>query len=308
MDIGLTSGTCSNCKGLDACNKVCILHAGRALVNFITKADMIETRIGEYSSRKKGDKPDLVVYGHQLYDLKSPSWLLTDINTSLDASDKFRRLYDKTAFQIVSAYCKYVNMSSEETKEITDKIKKLNSNKLIILPFKPRTQCSIDYTVDGVTEKKKDAEIAYLKWVTNKENHKIECTIGFSVASATGNSTVKLPITDYISKFRLSQMEMQAKNNKYDKKMISINDYGIIKPIVVKQGNASVAIDSTYVYCSVSGETSIIGYWDEYDKLVLKPNIKSAALDKIKDNADYIKNHKRYIAPYLLYEPNIVEI
>ena len=127
MEIVINSNGCTKCKGIENCNKTCILHSGKALVDFIKRADMIETRIGEFSSREKGKKQDLVVYGHQLYDLKSPSWLLTDINTSLDATDKFRKAFDKNAFQIASMYCKYINMPDDEANDILEKIKKLKN-------------------------------------------------------------------------------------------------------------------------------------------------------------------------------------
>lgn len=308
MDFEITTGNCSNCKGIEKCDKMCIYHTGKALVDFINRVDMIETRIGEYSSREKGGKQDLVVYGHQIFDLKSPSWLLTDINTTLDANSKFKMVYDKNAVQVVNLYGKYIGMSTEEINDITNKIKSINRNKLIILPFKPHTNCNIDVALDGVTEKKKDAEINSIKWVTDKETHKLKCLINFKINNAVGTSSVNLDIKDYISKFRLSQMELQAKGNKHDKNLIVMTDYGMFKPIVVKHKNTSVAIDGTYVYFSKNNETIIIGYWDEHDKLVITSDIKSPALTKVKDNLEYIKSHKRYMAPYLLYESNTVEV
>lgn len=308
MEFDVQTGICSNCVGIDKCTKSCILHLGKALVDFIQRIDVTETRIGEYSSIKKDTAPDLVVYGHQLYDNGSPSWILTDINTILDMSDKFLESYDKNAFQIANIYCKYTGMSAEDTKLVTDKIKAINKNLMLILPFKPNTNCEIDLTIDGNTEKKKEAVISYIKWITNKETHKINCTIGFNIANSAMAQYTKLDIKDYIDKFRLSHMEMVAKGAKYDKDLIKITDYGIFKPILIKEGNASIAIDATYVYYNTNGETHIIGFWNDRDELVMDKSIKTKAINKIRDNLNYIKNHKKYMAPYMLFEPNVIEI
>lgn len=308
MEFDVQAGICSNCVGIDKCTKSCILHLGKALVDFIQRIDVAETRIGEYSSRKKGTAPDLVVYGHQLFDMNSPSWILTDINTILDMSDKFLTAYDKNAFQIANIYCKHIGMSAEETKAVTDKIKAINKNLMLVLPFKPHANCEIDLTIDGNTEKKKEATISYLKWITNKETHKINCTVGFNLTNSAMTQHTKMDIKDYIDKFRLSQMEMLAKGAKHDKNLIKITDYGIFKPIVIKEGNTSIAIDASYVYYSTNGETHIIGFWNDRDELVMDKSIKTKAVNKIRDNLAYIKNHKKYMAPYMLFEPNVIEI
>lgn len=308
MEFDVQTGICSNCSGIDKCTKCCILHLGKSLVDFIQRIDVTETRIGEYDSRQKGTAPDLVVYGHQLFDLSSPTWILTDINTILDMSDKFLTAYDKNAFQIANIYCKHVGMSPENTKLVTDKIKAINKNKMLVLPFKPHASCEIDLAIDGNMEKKKDATINYIKWVTNKETHKINCTIGFTLTNSALAQNTKMDIKDYIDKFRLSQMEMVAKGTKHDKNLIKITDYGIFKPILIKEGNTSIAIDATYVYYNANGETHIIGYWNDRDELVMDKSIKTKAVNKIRDNLVYIKNHKKYMAPYMLFEPNVIEI
>ena len=306
MDIGVQYGTCANCTGIDKCTKSCALHLGKALVDYINRVDMIETKIGEYGSRVKGTKPDLITSGHQIFEINSPTWVLTDISTTLDISDKFLNAYGRNAFQLASMYCKHIGMSDTDTKEITDKIKAINRNKLLVLPFKPHTECNVDVEVNGATEKKKDCKILYIKWITDKETHKLNCTIGFELNNSVGPSLVKINIKDYINKFRLSKLDMSVKGNKKDKEIIKITDYGIIKPIVINDGKSSVAIDGSYIYYIVNGETHIIGYWDSQDKLVITSDIKSKAMTKIKDNLEFIKGHKKYIAPYMLYEPNVI--
>lgn len=309
MEFNIETGICSNCIGVDKCTRGCIMHLGKALVDFLQGIDVAETRIGEYESREKGKKPDLVVSGHKIYsDSGSPSWILTDINTVLDISNKFMDAYGKNAFQIANMYCKKIGMDASETKEITDKIKAINNNKLLVVPFKPRTNCEIDYSVDGNTEKKKEATISYIKWATDKVTHQLDCTVGFTLQNNSITQHTKMSITDYIDKFRLGQMELTAKGSKHDKNLVKITKYGIFKPIVLKEGNVEIAVDGTYVYFVTNGDARIIGFWDDRGNLVVDKNIKSKAITKIKDNVQYIKNHKRYIAPYMLFEPNIIEM
>ena len=306
LEIGVA---CSNCKGIDKCDKMCILHCGKALTDFISRVDVTPTRIGEYESTERNGPQNLVVSGHQLHDIETPSWLLTSIDTVLDASDKFKNVYDKNAFQVASIFCKHMKMSPEETQEITDKLKGINKNKLFVLPFKPHTNCNIDFETDTEVFKKQDAQISLIKWNTNKETHKINCTIYFELSNKS-NSVKKahLDIKDYIEKFRLSQMDIQAKSKNHDKDLIKINDYGIFKPIYVTDGVSGIAIDGTYLYYVINGEIHIIGYWDNNDKLKVTTTIKTKAYNKIMDNIDYIRHHKKYMAPYLLFEANTIKI
>lgn len=307
MRFELDTTLCEKCIGLDKCNRSCVLHSGKALVDFIQRVDMVETRIGEYSSRKKDTKPDLVVSGHQIYGSDSPSWLLTDISTILDMSAKIEGVYDKTAVQVATIYCKHIGMEPDEIENVTNKIKAINKNKAFIIPFKPKTSCKVAVEYQKST-KREDAEISYVKWVTNKETHKIECFIGFAVKGAISTTNIKLPITDYMDKFKLSQMLMQSQGNKHDPSLIKVTDYGMIRPIEIEEGSAEIAIDGTYVYYTTMGETRIIGYWNKKDELVVDKTIKSKAITKIKENERYIRNHKKYIAPYMMLEPNTIKV
>lgn len=309
MDIQLNTDFCTNsCKSIEKCSKYCALHAGRALENFINNVDMVESRIGEYDRRERGGKLDLVVSGHQLWDLKSASWLLTDISTTLDAAQKFRSICGKTPLQVLEMYCKHSGMSEEDTKETISKLQKINKNKLLIIPFKPHAVCNADIEVDKVKDKNRQGEIAYIKWHTCRETFKLLCTIGIGIDGATNKSVYRYNITDYLDKFRLSNLDMKAKGNKGDKTLIQVTNHGIIKPIAVNEGNVTIAIDSTYLYLTFNGETSIIGYWDANEELIITKQVQYKALKKITDNLGTIKMHRKYIAPYLMYEANEVTV
>ena len=121
-----------------------MMHAGKALIDFLSRVDMVETRIGEYSSSRRNGPIDLIVSGHQLHDLENPSWILTSTNVTLDASNKFSNVFGSTPTQLINNYCNKTGVPAEEQKDIINKLTKLNKNKLLILPFKPHTPCSID--------------------------------------------------------------------------------------------------------------------------------------------------------------------
>lgn len=306
MDFEISSGICSKCTGFEDCTKYCMLHSGKALVNFLNNADMINTNIGDYKSRNNDGVQDLVVSGYQVWDEGAPSWLLTGISTTLDASPKFKNIYSKTPNQVVKAYCESAGISKEETNELIDKIQRLNKNRLLVLPFKPRTQFTTDIGRDSKTV---ETTISSVKWSTDKDTFRLNCVITFKFPDANGKENhCKYSITDYIDKFKMSSLEMHSKDEKHDKRLIKVTDHGIFKPIALREDNMIVAIDGTYMYTTINGNTHIIGYWDDKDNLVINSNIKSAAIKKIKDNVGFLKNHRRFIAPYLMYDANEIKI
>ena len=304
MGFNVTKGVCDECQGVSKCTKLCALHTATSLAEFIQRVDVIETKIGEYSSRKPGTKPDLIFSGHQLFDINQPSWLLSDIKTtSLDANSKFKSAYGKTVLQLISLWARENNISDEMSRDILEKLRGINKNKLLVLPFKPRTKCYVDYSP---SEKRVAAEISNLKWTTNKTNYKLECMITFDDGN---HKPLKLSILDYITKFKLERFDIQQKLTKNAVKLIKVTDHGLFKPIVVKDKHLSVMLDGSYLYYEFNHETSIIGFWNEYGTLTLLNNqLKSNALKLIMDNIDVIKLHRKYIAPYLLYEENIIEL
>lgn len=309
MDIQLNNEACINsCESMEKCNKYCALHAGKALENFINNIDLTESRIGDYDKRDKHGKLDLVVSGHQLWGLESPSWLLTDISTTLDASQKFKSVCNKTPMQILECYCKHINMDKEDTKETLNKLQKINKNKLLAIPFKPHTMCRVDIDIEKVKEKNKQGEIIFIKWHTCKETFKLICTIGVSVEGSCSRHVYKYNITEYLDKFRLSDLDIKAAGNKGDKSLIQVTNHGMVKPLAFKEGNVTVALDGTYLYLTFNGVTSIIGYWNENEELVYKKDLKYKALKKITSNLAKIKMHRKYIAPYLMYEANEINI
>ena len=310
-EIESNGGVCKNCANMNNCNRYCLIHAGKALYNFLSNIDTTETRIGEYESRTPGGVNDLVISGHQLYDVNNQSWILTDIKTSLKASSKFEEVFDKNASQILTLFCRKADLSKEEFNNILEKARKIDRNKLLILPIKPNLECSVMVEESPNRFIKRECRINYLKWTTNEENYELECTVCFEFQHSENRKPYKLPITDYMNKFEITSMDIQVKSRGNDLSLIEMTNDGIIKPIVIIDGNKEIAIDGTFIYGRINGEVRIIGEWDKNDKMVLntdKKILSSTALNKLTSNEAYIRLHKRYMAPYMLYKPNIIRV
>ena len=80
--------------------KYTVLHAGKALNDFLNRVTITETRIGEFSSSKPFDRTgasknyDLICSGHMVSTHEEVSWIYTGIDTPLDANPKFKRAFD----------------------------------------------------------------------------------------------------------------------------------------------------------------------------------------------------------------------
>jgi hypothetical protein len=277
------------------------LNIGKALADFVNRVDVTKTRIGEYERSQRGGRQDLIVYGHQMYDAHNVSWLLADIKTVMDCSDKFKGYSSKTPVQLLKEYCEYVEMPSADRNELVDKLTSINSNKMMVVPIKPKSMCNVEFGDD----KRKDAQITSIRWVTNKDTHKLECKVIFKTKT---DEKVTHDIRDYQDKFRVNGMESRMRVGKHDSTIIKMSRSGIIHPIELCTNDSRLAVDGTYMYYVSKGKIHIVGYWDKQGVMKVTKPVPSELLDRMKDNLEYIKDHKKYIAPYLVFEANSITI
>jgi hypothetical protein len=263
--------------------------------------DVTETSIGNFERSERGGKQDLVVYGHQMYGLHDCSSLLTGIGVTIDCSDKFRTEYSKASCQMLQDYCDYIEMEPDEANELLTKLKNINENRMLVIPFKPGTL----FTLVGDDGKKKEAKLSSIRWLTNKETYKIECSLIFK---SKFDEKFIFSVTEYIEKFYLSGVEIRKRSSKYDPNIIKMSSYGIIHPIEVTDGEMKAAIDGTYLYYISSDKAHIVGKWDSNGNLKVSKGTSAPCITKILDNLEYIKDNRKYIAPYKLFEPNVIEI
>ncbi len=286
------------------------LHAGKAMYDYINRVDMINTRIGEIERSKNSDFGDLKVNGVVMYKIDDCSSLLTKSDPAIDISDKFTQAFDKTAIQLVNEYCVAAKISDDETVAAVEKIRKINDNKLLVVPIKTGSKCYIDMEIDGKLEKNVEMIIKSIKWISDPDTYKLNCTLYVSKDKkkpASKDESAQIPICDYIKRFRLATMSLIAKSHSTQEHLITITDYGFIKPILVKDKNCAVAVDGSYVYYINNNNTSIIGGWSESGKLIITSDIKNKPLKVITDNVEFISSHRSYIVPFGLLKPTEIE-
>lgn len=303
---------CKKCSGELKCTKMCEIHTCKAMINYLRNIDVIATKIGEFNCRTQGGKQDLVTSGHQVYGSNLDSGtILTDISTVLDATRKLSNAYNKTPVQILNSSKDELGITTADAQVIVGMLTKLNNNKLVIAPFKPETVCIVS-TPDSYRSEQ-DMILKMIVWKTNKDTHKLEAQVKFMPKSrmtgANGiSSMLTYMLSDYMDKFKIKALNMAAVGEKRDNSLISMTNYGMIKPIEVVSKGMTIAVDGTYVYSTVDNITQIIGAWNPRGELVIIDKIKSKALDKIMENNSLLKSHRKYIAPYKLHEANTLEV
>ena len=292
--------------------KYTVLHAGKALNDFLNRVTITETRIGEFSSSKPFDRAgtsknyDLICSGHMVSNHEEVSWIYTGIDTPLDANPKFKRAFDRNPVQILKQYYDDTGLSEEDLNESINKITKLNNNKMLIVPFKLGTSCTVEIEVESHTFVK-DMELDTIKWVTDKESSKLKCMLIFKNANVMSGRSYSLPITSYLDKFRVSSISIQGKVSKNDTDIIKATDNGVFRPIQFSDGDSSVVIDGSYVYFISGAGTVIIGEWKN-DDLVIYNTLKNKAFKAMMKRKDAIRAHRRYIAPYSLVDTVEIKI
>lgn len=278
-----------------------MLHAGKALDDFINHTTMIETKIGDYGTSSGSDNSRMIISGHMIEKLGDPTWILTSIDTYLDQTSKFSSVFGKTPAQLLNNYYTAQEKDETEMSDTISKLKRLNTNKLIVLPFKPGMLCNLNIKMETVTVNK-DATIKSIKWTTDKETYKLQCMINFEANTQYGGSKLfKLPITEYTKSFNLKNIGFKLSASGSDMDLISITEYGIFKPIEISDGSLKVAIDGSFLYVINNDDIFVIGYWNN-DELIVKHKLNnSKAMKKLMKNLDNITTYRRYIGPYMLF-------
>lgn len=300
-------GKCSasGCTGLDNCSKYCVMHAGKAIFNFFSGIDTVESKIGELTSSVPGSNiKDYVVSGHYIELGQSPSWISTRLSdTVLGAQNKFLRIADRSLIDIVREYCNENSIPNSICDEVVKKMINISSNKELILPFKPSVICKIDNDSYGIHEWK----ISGVEWKTDKEDHTLKCVIYMKPNNPNNSKLMKFGIESYLEMFRISGLDIQAAGRKSDGKIIKMTQHGVIKPIEFKSKTNTVAVDGTYAYLVEENKTTIIGEW-KHDSLEMITNPNCNTFDRMMENINAIRGHRRYIAPYGTLEPNVVNV
>lgn len=283
-----------------------MLHMGKALYDFANNVATTETKLGEFSSTERGGETDLIVSGHSIFTEGEPGYILTDINTTIDTSSRFKRVYNKSVMQMAKAYAEKAGIDKAESDVIVDKLTKINASKMLVVTLKPETECIVRLVSQDGTKYTKQGTISAVKWRTNTDNNKLECSVVISTSKHNGNSYI-VKLVDYLKTFYIASLSQTLGQNNMKNDIVQLTNYGFIKPIVVTHENAGYAVDGTYLYKIDKNVLDIVGKWNIHGKIDTHERT-SKALKVITDNIDIINAHKAYMAPYLTYESNNISV
>lgn len=310
-------GVCGvkSCNKVAECNGHCMYSYGHALVRFLTGADAVETLIGDFRVSKSNGGEQMIVSGIQVEGDTSPSHIMSPLSVSLDIGNKFKTIDNKNVLQILNEYLdKHPGKYNENhIAAIKDRLKKIQTNRVIIVPIKPKMGCEIRLLDDGKI-KTNETTIEFIKWCNNIQTGKFEGTAITYVGEYDGvMKRQKISLEDYGDALRLTQIERSIRCTKLDRKCIKMTRFGYIKPLVVVGGAKTLAIDGTYLYLIDGEKVTLIGYWDQ-DKIKECADLDSRGIKKldaytyIMDNLEYIEKHRRFIAPYGITESNTITL
>lgn len=302
-------------KGLckEKCDRHCILTVGDNMVRFLREIDTIESKIGEFSNDDLSSKTKYIISGMQIDYTGNPTYLLADISTPIDVSKKFGSALSKTAMSLLNDYIKASEI--EDGQELKDKLRKIENNKLLIVPVKPKMNCEVLIKNEKEGKSKevlKSTHIDIVKWLNNSKTNTLECMIITDVIEGASGKRCKVNLEEYGDRFRLSDIERSMTNSDVDRGLIKMSRFGYVRPVALVDKNKNgVILDNTYMYLVDGDNIKTIAYWDKNElkgEEIYKEMTKTILYKKIKKNLNYIWQHRRFMAPYGLVDCQVVEV
>lgn len=280
---------------------------GKNMVDFLDRVTLIDTKIGVIKTFDVfGVTKDMICSGQIIEQLDNPNYTYTDINTEFDKSNKFLSVDEMSAARVVKNYCEAADIDASP---YLDKISKINNNLLVIVPFKPGRTFYITATskMDSVTDR--EMVLSMLKWATGEESHKLEAKLIFKGKRSSDLSTFELPITEYLSTFKMYGAKDKIVDNLSSSDVIKFDPYGIIKPIEFVDKDKTIIVDGNFLYEKINDKVNIIGIWDPngVDMIAFKKLGQSKMMKKLTASIELISNHRKYIAPYKLFKTNVID-
>lgn len=306
--------SCTPCIGVGGCEKYCKLHIGEALERLLNEITLVKSDIGSYRSTVKDGKLDLIVSGHRIDAPGEETYILTSTSTMLDKSGKFNSVYNQNVVSILTEYLNSsIRFTPEYKAELLEKLKEININRKLPLPFK--THKTFDVDIETSKELKQfELPLEFIKWTTNKQTGKLEAQLVFkNEYTSAAPKYISMGYEDYMIKFRPSKNGVYTDVGKYNPDLIRVTSFGLMKPIQVSDGINKIIVDNNYLYyVATNGAITIIGKWETGDKIKgynsVKGIEKTKAYKFIKDNLGTIKMHRKYIVPFNLTDSHEIKI
>lgn len=294
---------------------------GRALANLVNINKVTYNKIGTYSNSQKNGKIDIVASGHQIFDMNdnnimnSPVTTYTYTNrTIIDKSSVFQNEFGIKTFMILSNALDKTDLEQEIKDQLIQKLKDIDSKKCLVIPVRPYADYKVNIEINGQKKNKVAAKVKYIKWLTNRETYKLECTVGFEVETGDGQKIMSFPIGEYGKTFTPDKMEYWNDINKADMSVLKFNNIGLIEPLELTDGLQSLIVDGTYIYWLHNGTTNVIGEWDYNTGSLIINNETQKALARtdvfkfLKNNITLLNGHKHLMIPYNLAKLNKINV
>ena len=279
---------------------------GENIVQFINKAEMAETRIGEYKDNK------FVISGVEWdnTELLYPITVMVDISKAIICNDqKFTNELGYNVLDCIDAYTNILGLSEVDRIKYKQAVKKFNSNKIQVMPIRPGTNIIIKENADGVRNRI-EANIEKVRVVIDPQRN---CTVGMLICKVSSKfdsaKSKKVLLEDYGSTWYIPRVEQgfDTKDIRYD--VIKMTNLGLINPIEFVHKNNKIAIDGYAMYTIIDGIPTMIGKWEETSfEIYDHDSSLDALINKAMTALPFISAHRKYISPYLVSNTTVVNV
>ena len=307
---------CSKCTGTEGCNRYCPIQAGKNLVDFINGIEVVHTKIGDLREDSRTKTIGFIVSGHIIEkDYPEPTNILSGLNTSINASGKFVSFKGMTPQVLLKTYMDTLEISQEVKAKTLEIFKLFNSNKLLPLPIKVGAECEVNYTNETGKKITASMQVGKIMWAVDHESNRLQCTLVCDTAKGTIDGTtkyVKVPLNEFGTSVTFPQIERTLKSSEINRDLIKMTHLGFIKPIEISDDKVLIAMDNQNIYRVVGENIFIIGTWVNGKIKEFQNGVSSIqstkAYKKLHNSINYIEKHRRFIAPYGLFETNHIDL
>lgn len=307
------SKTCYNNCNSEHCNKYCEMLVGKALMQFVCSLDTVKSNIGEmrHSETASSDK-GYKVTGLQLDygDVKSD--LLSPISVSLETVQKFKEFMGVPAIRLLKMYLDTLDSANQEdVRNVIARYNSISFNTLLVRPFNNGTEFYISYTEDSGKVKTIVAKLSSTIWCTDRNTGRLYGKFVFKLDEAGYHGKIFKALFEDYGKLIKVKSYSNAAEKESSKDLIRMTRHGIVKPIVIKAKDHSIATDGRSIYRIKDGKITVLSNVENSKFIPIDGSaegLKSKAYDILKKNWASIELHKKLIAPFGTFEENTIEV
>lgn len=306
--------------GDESCRGFCKEAIGSRLFKFLNEVRMIPLKTGDITEDR--ERRTLHVVGGQLLEDDSISTIYK-VNVHYPNEPKLKGINEVDSRECLQMFLSMMDIGNE-TLDILDNIEK---RKLVITPFKPKTNIKVKIHKEDSNGKAKLTEVAakvkMVKWSIDSdpddENKSIyRHLIITDYVDAKTKVHAKVELSDYNIKFSAENFEEKKPKEFNRKQVLKMCIHGYFYPICFQKEKYQIMIDGSNMYYrknAIEGNNGIItiGEWNDEQldvdmDLLKKLGIEKDITSKLYGWVNYLKAYKAYIAPLGVAEMNVVKL